>query len=124
MAPSGVQVLRVWPSAVRLTLASAAVRTVRVVPQIRGTPAPDHALGQVAVEPQIVEVRGPRTTIEERMTVDTAPVDVSGIRQSITRTVGLLLPDSVYATTQRTVQVTVEIQPEDSMRGRRPGGAR
>jgi YbbR domain-containing protein len=123
-APAGVQVLRVWPGAVRLTLASAAVKSVRVVPQIRGIPAPEHALARVAVEPQIVEVRGPRTTIEGRTTVETAPVDVSGIRQTITRTVGLLLPDSVYATTQRTVQVTVEIRPEDSMQPRRPGGAR
>jgi YbbR domain-containing protein len=123
-APSGVQVLRVWPAAVRLSLATAAVKTVRVVPQIRGTPAAEHAVGQVVVDPQIVEVKGPRTTIEGRSTVETVPVDVSGIRQSVTRSVGLLLPDSVYATTQRTVQVTVEIRPEDSMRARRPGSAR
>ena len=123
-APSGVQVLRVWPAVIRLTLARAAVKSVRVVPQIRGTPAAEHTLGRVAVDPEIVEVKGPRTTIEERTTVETAPVDVSGIRQSVTRSVGLLLPDSVYATTQRTVQVTVEIRPEDSMRARRPGGAR
>jgi YbbR domain-containing protein len=123
-APPGVQVLRVWPSMVRVVLASAAVKAVRVVPQIRGTPAADHTLGRVAVEPQIVEVKGPRTTIEERTTVETVPVDVTGIRQSITQNVGLLLPDSVYPTTQRTVQVTVEIRPEDSMRVRRPGGAR
>lgn len=76
------------------------------------------------VDPEIVEVKGPRTTIEERTTVETAPVDVSGVRQSVTRSVGLLLPDSVHATTQRTVQVTVEIRPEDSMRTRGPGGAR
>ena len=123
-APSGVQVLRVWPSAVRVTLASATVKAVRVIPQIRGTPAADHALGRVAVDPQIVEVKGPRTTIEGRTTVDTVPVDVTGIRQSITQSVGLLLPDSVYATTQRTVQVTVEIRPEESMRVGRPGAAR
>jgi YbbR domain-containing protein len=122
--PSGVQVLRVWPTAVRLTLASASVKSVRVVPQIRGIPAAEHALGRVVVDPQIVQVKGPRTTIEGRTTVDTVPVDVSGIRQSITQSVGLLLPDSVYPTTQRTVQVTVEIRPEDSMRARRPGGAR
>jgi YbbR domain-containing protein len=123
-APSGVQVLRVWPSAVRVTLANATVKAVRVVPQIRGKPAADHALGRVAVEPQIVEVKGPRTTIEGRTTVETAPVDVTGIRQSITQSVGLLLPDSVYATTQRTVQVTVEIRPEESMRVPRPDAAR
>lgn len=124
VAPAGVQVLGVWPAAVHLTLASAAVKTVRVVPQIHGTPAAEHALARVAVEPQVVEVKGPRTTIEGRTTVQTAPVDVSGIRHSVTRSVGLLLPDSVYATTQRTVQVTVEIRPEESMRARRPGGAR
>jgi YbbR domain-containing protein len=123
-APSGVQILRVWPSTVRVALASAAVKAVRVVPRIRGTPAAEHTLGRVAVEPQIVEVKGPRTTIEERTTVETVPVDVTGIRHSITQSVGLLLPDSVYPTTQRTVQVTVEIRPEDSMRVRRPGGAR
>ena len=122
-APSGVHVLRVWPAAVRLTLASAAVKSVRVVPQIRGIPAAEYTLGRVAVEPQIVQVKGPRTTIEERTTVETAPIDVSGIRQSVTRSVGLLLPDSV-ATTQRTVQVTVEIRPEDSMRERQPGAGR
>ena len=123
-APSGVQVLRVWPSAVRVTLANATVKAVRVVPQIRGKPAADHALGRVAVEPQIVEVKGPRTTIEGRTTVETAPVDVTGVRQSITQSVGLLLPDSVYATTQRTVQVTVEIRPEESMRVPRSDAAR
>lgn len=122
--PSGVQVLRVWPPFLRLNLASAAVKAVRVVPQIRGTPAPNHALGEVAVEPQIVEVKGPRTTIEEQTTVETAPVDVNGIRQSITRSVGLVLPDSVSTITQRTVQVTVEIRPEDSMRPRKAGGVR
>jgi YbbR domain-containing protein len=122
-APAGVQVLRVWPAAVRLTLASAAVKQVRVVPKLLGTPAAGHAVGRVGVEPQIVDVRGPRTTIEEHTAVETAPVDVTGARQSISRTVGLLLPDSVSATT-RTVHVTVDIGPEDSMRLRQPGTPR
>jgi YbbR domain-containing protein len=122
-APAGVQVLRVWPAAVRLTLASAAVKQVRVVPKLLGTPAAGHAVGRVGVEPQIVDVRGPRTTIEEHTAVETAPVDVTGARQSISRTVGLLLPDSVSATT-RTVHVTVDIGPEDSMRPRQPGSPR
>ena len=123
-APAGVQVLRVSPTAVRITLARAAVKEVRVVPQVVGTPAAAHAVSRITVEPQVVEVRGPRTTIEEHTTVETAPVDVTGGRQTITRTVGLLLPDSVYTTTQRTVQVTVEIRAEDPMRPRQSGGIR
>ena len=109
-APAGVNVVRVSPNWVRVAVATAATRALRVVPQLRGSPPPDVQLGRVVVEPPTVQVKGPRTTIEERATVETAPVDVTGLRQSVTRTVGLLLPDSVYPTTQRTVQVTVEIR--------------
>jgi len=109
-APAGVSVVRVSPNWVRVAVASATTRALRVVPRLRGSPHPDVQLGRVMVEPATVQVKGPRTTIEERATVDTAPVDVTGLRQSVTRTVGLLLPDSVYPTTQRTVQVTVEIR--------------
>jgi len=113
--PAGVNVVRVSPNWVRVTVASATTRTVRVVPQLRGMPAPNVALAHVAVEPPTVQVKGPRTTIEERATIETVPVDVSGIRESITRTVGLQLPESVYPTSQRTVQVTVEVR-EEAMR--------
>ncbi len=109
-APAGINVVRVSPNWVRVAVATAATRALRVVPQLRGSPPPDVQLGRVVVEPPTVQVKGPRTTIEERATVETAPVDVTGLRQSVTRTVGLLLPDSVYPTTQRTVQVTVEIR--------------
>ena len=109
-APAGVSVVRVSPNWVRVAIATAATRALRVVPQLRGSPPSDVQVGRVVVEPAIVQVKGPRTTIEGRATVETAPVDVTGLRQSVTRTVGLLLPDSVYPTTQRTVQVTVEIR--------------
>jgi YbbR domain-containing protein len=109
-APAGVSVVRVSPNWVRVAVATATTRALRVVARLRGSPPPDVQLGRVTVEPATVQVKGPRTTIEERATVDTAPVDITGLRQSVTRTVGLLLPDSVYPTTQRTVQVTVEIR--------------
>ena len=109
-APAGVSVVRVSPNWLRVAVAAAATRALRVVPQLRGAPPSDVQLGRVVVEPAVVQVKGPRTTIEGRATVETAPVDVTGLRQSVTRTVGLLLPDSVYPTTQRTVQVTVEIR--------------
>ena len=109
-APAGVKVVRVSPGWVRVTVAAATTRALRVVPQLRGSPPPDVRLGRVVVEPPTVQVTGPRTTIEERATVETAPVDVTDLRQSVTRTVGLLLPDSVSPMTQRTVQVTVEVR--------------
>jgi YbbR domain-containing protein len=111
--PAGVRITRITPSWLRVTLARATTRTVRVVPQIRGTPAPRHALYGVQVEPPNVEVRGPRSTIERRDTVETVPVDISGSRERVSQGVALLLPDGVYPTSQRTVQVTIDIRRED-----------
>jgi YbbR domain-containing protein len=109
-APPGVNIVRVSPDAVRVAVAAAVTRALRVIPQLRGSPPADVRVGRVVVEPATVQVTGPRTTIEERATVDTAPVDVTDLRQSVTRTVGLLLPESVSPMTQRTVQVTVEVR--------------
>lgn len=94
--PAGVTVTRITPTRLHVTLASAALRTVPVVPRIRGAPAPDHAMRRVVVE--------------------TMPVDVSGSRETVSQTVGLVLPDSVYLTGERTVRVTVDIRWEDTMR--------
>jgi YbbR domain-containing protein len=99
-------------------------RTLPVVPQVQGHPAPAHVLGRVRVEPPTVQITGPRTTIESRRAVDTLPVDVSGHRQGLTRTVGLALPDSVHPVDRRTVEVTVDIRPEETMQERSSGGTR
>ena len=101
-----------------------ATRTLPVVPQVHGHPAPAHVLGRVKVEPATVQITGPRTTIESRRAVDTLPVDVSGHRQGLTRTVGLALPDSVHPVDRRTVEVTVDIRPEETMQERSSGGTR
>ena len=106
--PAGVNVVRVAPDTVRVSVAAAVTRALRVVAKLRGSPPSDVQVGRVLVEPSMVQVKGPRTAIDERATVETAPVDITDLRQSITRSVGLQLPESVFPTTQKTVQVTVE----------------
>ena len=115
--PAGVRVIRVAPGWVTRTV----TRSVRVVPRILGRPAFSFVVGRVVVEPSIVQIKGPRTTIESRTAVETLPVDVSGRREAVTLTVGLELPDSVVAMERRAVQVTVDIRPEDTMDGRSSG---
>jgi YbbR domain-containing protein len=122
-APPGVRVSRVAPAWTTVRVVRAATKTVAVVPQLQGRPAPEHVLDKVVVTPATVEIRGPRTTIEARSAVDTLPVDVSGHRQAVTRTVGLALPESVYPVDRRTVDVTVDIRPEETMQERRSSGA-
>jgi YbbR domain-containing protein len=108
-------IVRLTPSRLHVAVVAAARRTVRVAAEVRGEPASGHRVHRVTAEPPAVQIKGPRSTIERRDVVATTPVDVSGGRATLTRTVALALPDSVEATGGPTVQVTVEIRPEESM---------
>lgn len=103
------------PAWLRVGIAKAVVESLKVVPQVHGSPAPGHVVARVVADPPTVEVKGPLPSVERRSTIPTAPVDVSGSRESVTLPVGLVLPESVYATRDRTVQVTVDILSEDPM---------
>ena len=86
--------------------------SLRVVPVVLGTPAPGHRVIAVRVAPIAVVVKGPRSTIGARESIQTTPVDVAGRRSSVTQSVGLAFPDSVSAVDDGRVQVTVDIQAE------------
>ena len=123
-APPGATIVRITPSRLRLTVEKARRQTVRVAPSVQGIPAPGYVVDRVTAEPASVQIKGPRTTIEGRDAVPTAPVDVSGSRQTVARTVALALPDSVIATKERAVHVVVEIRPEEEVRRERKASNR
>jgi YbbR domain-containing protein len=123
-APPGVRVTRLAPAWATVRTTRAETRTVPVIPQLHGRPAPSHVLGPVVVDPATVQIKGPRTTIEARKAVETLPVDVSGRREPVTQSVGLALPDSVYPVDRRTVSVTVEIRPDATIQPRATGPRR
>ncbi len=124
-APAGVTVRRVTPARLQVTLAGAVARTLQVVPRIRGVPEPGYVIVRVTAEPATVQVKGPRSTIEGRTIVETVPVDAAGRRETLTQSVGLVLPEAAYLTDQPRVLVTVQIKPEEPMgRGRREGAVR
>jgi YbbR domain-containing protein len=109
-APVGARIRRVTPARVRVHLARVSEAMLRIVPVVRGVPAPGHRVAGVRVEPIAVQVKGPRSTIEARDSVQTAPVDVAGRSSSVTRSVGLALPDAVSPVNDDKVQVTVDIR--------------
>ena len=113
-APPGATVTRITPARLLLLVTTAATGEVKVVPQVRGTPAPGYTVQRVVIDPSTVRIRGPRSTIEARGEVSTLPIDVSGTRRTVSNSVGLMLPAATYLTRERTVRVTVEIA-EDGM---------
>src|SRR5437667_11855995 len=86
--PPGVMVRRVTPNRLQVTLAAAVAKALQVVPQIRGVPEPDHVIHRVSVDPATVQVKGPRSTIEGRTTVETVPVDIAGRPDPVSQSVG------------------------------------
>ena len=87
-------------------------RPARVVPVVVGTPAAGYRVAGIHVDPIVVAVKGPRSTIGARDSIQTTPVDVAGRRSSVTQSVGLAFPDSVSAVDAGSVQVRVDIQAE------------
>ena len=92
------------------------VRALRIAPDVRGEPASGYVVERVVVEPPAVQVVGPRSTIERRETVTTAPVDVSGRRETVADNVALALPDTLRPLRPTGVRVTVQIRSEEGMR--------
>jgi len=118
--PPGATVTRITPARLSLTVAPGGSRDVNVIAQVRGAPADGHVVRGVSVEPPMVRIKGPRSTIDSRGEVPTLPIDVAGSRRNVTQSVGLMLPASTYLTREQTVRVTVEIA-EEGMSQPQPG---
>jgi len=87
--------------------------TVRAV--LTGTPASGYWVSNVTVKPSTVTVYGKREVIENMPGLaETAPVDIEGADQTVTKRVPLTLPEGVSVFSKdpsgQTVVVTVEIQ--------------
>jgi YbbR domain-containing protein len=110
--PSGVTVLQVTPSTVALIFEEAAARTVPVVPDIDGEPAPGFVVGRVTTTPPMVDVVGPASAVQQVVEATTEPVNIAGAKASVRDSVTIGLSDSVARL--RTPQVgivNVEIIP-------------
>jgi hypothetical protein len=71
-------IVKVEPPELRLVLEKEAVKSVKVVPVIKGQPAHGFELTQYGVSPDTVEVSGPRTAVQALKEVKTEEVDVTG----------------------------------------------
>ncbi len=120
--PFDVQVLQVTPASIALEFETSLARQVPVAPTIEGEPAPGYIVGQVTVDPRMVEIVGPESAVKDTADAITEAISVAGARQPITEsvTVGLLNP-MVRLKTPRQAAVTVQVLPgprERLVRGR------
>lgn len=112
-APAGVELTRVAPATLTVTLERAGFRrSIGVVPDIVGAPADGFVVGRIQVDPATVEVVGPETTLQKLDQAFTEPVSVAGARGPVEATVTVGVADpALRLATPVAARVTVDIIP-------------
>lgn len=110
--PAGVKVLQATPSTLPLTFEASAVRTVPVVPDLDGDPAPGFIVGRVTTVPATVEVVGPISAVQQITEATTEPVDITGATGPVNDNVTIGLLDTLARLRNPQVGVvTIEVGP-------------
>jgi YbbR domain-containing protein len=110
--PYGVDVAQVLPGTLGIELEKRAFRTVPVVAQLDGEPAPGFVVGARTAEPAMVEISGPESRVKKIANATTEPVSVAGARVNVRDVVAVGLIDaSLRLTKPQNVTVIVDILP-------------
>lgn len=91
-----------------------ATRTLPVVPQLIGEPAPGYRISAVTVAPLIVTVSGEEATVSQLQAAPTDPIDVSGRTSDLEAVVGYGLPADVSVSGNDQVHVMLTIVEEEA----------
>jgi hypothetical protein len=115
--PLAVKVQALHPGTISAQLFERAQKDFFVLVETAGQPMDGYTVTQLWVDPERVTLGGPKSWIEERSTVVTRKVDLSGRRESFSDQVGLVLPGLVNRVGQAApVQVTVEISQQNAVK--------
>ena len=110
-APFGVEVLQVIPATLYMAFEPSLTKTVPVLPEVEGEPAPGYEIAVRTAEPATVEIIGPRTAVAALTAAITEPVSVAGESQAVVRTVSVGVSDpTVRLKSADVVRVTVTLR--------------
>jgi YbbR domain-containing protein len=115
--PPGLRIVRLEPSRYRVDLDREVRERVTIQPMIVGEPPRSYELGEIEVEPEQIEIRGPRELLEDRRWVRTERIDVSDSSTDIDRQVRLDVGDPrIKYDFDKTIRVHIEILVQETER--------
>ncbi len=114
--PAGVEVDRITPGQVEVTVARMATREVPVEPTIQGLPAPGYEIAGTVVRPERVVIEGPEPAVKEVESVGTPTISIDGAqanqRIEVVPVVGGQAGGQVRLSSPRSkVEVLVRVRP-------------
>jgi len=111
--PRGARVVSRSPSRIELALEKRIGKTVKVKPDLEGTPADGYRVGSISVDPPRVRITGARSEVLRLSEVATETIDVAGATGPVEREVRISAgPGHVWADSPRMVKVTVDVEAE------------
>lgn len=111
--PRGARVVSRSPSRIELALEKRIGKTVKVKPDLEGTPADGYRVGSISVDPPRVRITGARSEVLRLSEVATETIDVAGATGPVEREVRVSAgPGHVWADAPRMVKVTVDVEAE------------
>ncbi|MEW6585815.1 MAG: CdaR family protein [Nitrospirota bacterium] len=111
IVPGAITVANMNPSSVRVSFEETMARIVRVVPVISGQPERGYSVKDISVQPQVVDIEGVRSEVARVNAVKTEPVDVTGLKETITQEAKLDLSGKKIRAMRDTVEVRIAIGP-------------
>lgn len=109
--PSSVVGVDIRPANLQFTLDEVEARKVTVLPVVVGDPQDGWTVEEVRLEPAVVDVRGPKVAIDTLTSVETEPIDVSGLRHDRRFEVRLALPRGVEVLGPQSIEARVDLEP-------------
>ncbi len=110
--PRDIEVIAISPSELRLVLDAVAERTLPIVAELTGVPAPGSRVEEAAVEPRQARIQGPAKSLARLSQIRTEPVSVDGRDApfTVSATLAPQLP-GIRIREGQIVTVRVRIQP-------------
>jgi hypothetical protein len=93
--PRGIEVLRVQPSSVILSLDKLIQKHFPVTPSVTGKVAAGHVLKKLTMEPEAISITGPQTILSQVDQLHTGTINIDGIRESKQLQVPLVLNPAI-----------------------------
>lgn len=112
--PEDLEVVSITPSVISLQFDLIDTVPRPVLVELEGEPAAGAKLLEWRVEPDEVNVTGPRTILERYKSLETEPVDLDGHALSFEETVSLQPTNPLLSVRPARVRVSVELQPPPS----------
>jgi YbbR domain-containing protein len=109
-APFGVEVVQVTPSNISMLFEPSESRSVPVVPEIEGQPAPGFVISSYTSEPASVTIVGPGSALKNLSQATTEALSVAGATGTVTESVTVGVTDpSIRLREPVVARVTVKI---------------